>query len=442
MKKQNLIGIVFLAAFLLFFFFEGYSQNLVEIYKNGAVKLVPETNYAQGNDWNQVFRSYYDKMYDTYIGKRKYVTVLSDGSVVVSHSYVDYYTLFDKDGNFVREFSISTGKNKKLQKPIAGALNDKILYTKSDNMGKIHFVDLQGNVKKIVTVKYSVYDILPLPGDRLLVTGFVVGKKSRDIVSIVDYNTGDQKVIYSYWWEDGRYSTSSAGEDVPFFYRKKLENGSEIMVGYHPADAVMPVGVRQSSIRARIAIVKQKIVVAAPSVNQVITYDLNGIELSRMSIPFGKKEVSVEEQKEILRKQIESTKNNTDPTIIPNVSMNVESEEYKKVIKPELVKKMEKDMALITEPVTLPVFTTVIKDSEDNLLFFEIPETKGGNKFNVWVYQDGGNFVCQSSFVCDDYDLVINADRMAFHNGYLYSVQDKKGAKGIPMRLVKFRLSK
>lgn len=441
MKKNNLIRIICLST-VMFFAGEGYSQNLVEIYKKGAVKLVPETNYAQDNDWNQVFRSYYDKMYDTYIGKRKYVTVLSDGSVVVSHSYTDYYTLFDKDGNFVREFSINTGKNKKLQKPIAGALNDKVLYTKSDNMGKIHFVDLQGNVKKIVTVKYSVYDILPLPGDRLLVTGFVVGKKSRDVVSIVDYNTGDQKVIYSYWWEDGRYATSSAGEDVPFFYRKKLENGSEIMVGYHPADAVMPIGVRQSSIRARIAIVKQKIVVAAPSVNQIITYDLNGVELSRMNIPFGKKEVSVEEQKEILRKQIESTKNGTDPTIVPNVSMNVESEEYNKVIKPELVRKMEKDMALITEPVTLPVFTTVIKDSEDNLLFFEIPETKGGNKFNVWVYQDGGNFVCQSSFVCDDYDLVINADRMAFHNGYLYSVQDKKGAKGIPMRLVKFRLSK
>ena len=174
MKKQKLIGIVFLAAFLLFFFFEGYSQNLVEIYKNGAVKLVPETNYAQDNNWNQVFRSYYDKMYDTYIGKRKYVTVLSDGSVVVSHSYKDYYTLFDKDGNFVREFSISTGKNKKLQKPIVGALNDKILYTKADNLGKIHFVDLQGNIKKIVTIKYSFYDILPLPGDRLLVTGFVV----------------------------------------------------------------------------------------------------------------------------------------------------------------------------------------------------------------------------------------------------------------------------
>lgn len=441
MKKHIFIGIVFMAA-IVFFQAKGYSQTLLDTYKNGAVKLVPEANYAQDNDWNQVFRSYYDKMYDTYIGKRKYVTVLSDGSVVVSHSYTDYYTLFDKDGNFVREFSINTGKNKKLTKPIAGALNDKVLYTKADNLGKIHFVDLQGNIKKIVNIKYSVYDILPLPGDRLLVTGFVVGKKCRDIVSIVDYNTGDQKVIYSYWWEDGRYTASSTGGEVPFFYRKKLENGSEIMVGYHPADAVMPVGLRQSSIRVRIAIVKQKIVVASPSVNQIITYDLNGVELSRMSIPFGKKEVSVEEQKEILRKQIESTKNNTEPSIVPNVSMNVESEEYNKVIKPELVKKMEKDMALITEPVTLPVFTTVIKDSEDNLLFFEIPETKGGNKFNVWVYQDGGNFVCQSSFVCDDYDLVIKADQMAFHNGYLYSVQDKKGAKGIPMRLVKFRLSK
>ncbi|MBO4655207.1 MAG: hypothetical protein J5644_06655 [Bacteroidales bacterium] len=441
MKKHILTRIICLVA-VMFFVCEGYSQNLLDIYKNGKVKLVPEANYAQNNDWNQIFRSYYDKMYDTYVGKRKYVTVLSDGSVVVSHSYTDYYTLFDKDGNFVREFSISTGKNKKLTKPIVGALNDKVLYTKADNLGKIHFIDLQGNIKKIVTIKYSVYDILPLPGDRLLVTGFVVGKKCRDIVSIVDYNTGDQKVIYSHWWEDGRYATSSDGEDVPFFYRKKLENGSEFMIGYHPADAVMPVGLRQSSIRVRIAVVKQKIVVAAPSVNQVITYDLNGVELGRMSIPFGKKELSVEEQKKILRKQIEDTKNNTNSTSVQDGSMNVESQEYKKVIMPELVKKMEKDMALITEPVTLPVFTTVIKDSEDNLLFFEIPETKGGNKFNVWVYQDGGEFVCQSSFVCDDYDLVINADRMAFHNGYLYSVQDKKGAKGIPMRLVKFRLSK
>ena len=441
MKKHIFIGIVFMAA-LVFFQAKGYSQTLLDTYKNGAVKLIPETNYAQDNDWNQVFRSYYDKMYDTYIGKRKYVTVLSDGSVVVSHSYTDYYTLFDKDGNFVREFSINTGKNKKLQKPIAGALNDKVLYTKADNLGKIHFIDLQGNIKKIVNIKYSVYDILPLPGDRLLVTGFVVGKKCRDIVSIVDYNTGDQKVIYSYWWEDGRYTVSSTGEEVPFFYRKKLENGSEFMIGDHPADAVMPIGLRQSSIRVRVAIVKQKIVVAAPSVNQVITYDLNGVELSRKSIPFGKKELSVAEQKEILRKQIEDTKKTTDPTMVPNVSMNVESEVYKKEILPELVKKMEKDMALITEPVKLPVFTTIIKDSEDNLLFFEIPETKGGNKFNVWVYQDGGEFVCQSSFVCDDYDLVINADRMAFHNGFLYSVQDKKGAKGIPMRLVKFRLSK
>ena len=441
MKKHIFIGIVFMAA-IVFFQAKGYSQSLLNIYKNGAVKLVPETNYAKDNDWNQVFRSYYDKLYDTYVGKRKYVTVLSDGSVVVSHSYTDYYTLFDKDGKFVREFSINTGKNKKLQKPIAGALNDKVLYTKADNLGKIHFIDLQGNIKKIVNIKYSVYDILPLPGDRLLVTGFVVGKKCRDIVSIVDYNTGDQKVIYSYWFQDGRYSASSAGEDVPFFYRKKLENGSEFMIGYHPVDAVMPIWLRQGSIRVRVAIVKQKIVVAAPSVNQVITYDLNGVELNRMNIPFGKNELSAEEQKEILRKQIEDLKKTTDPTILPHVSTNVESEEYNKVILPELVKKMEKDMALITEPVTMPVFTTIIKDSEDNLLFFEIPETKGGNKFNVWVYQDGGNFICQSSFVCDDYDLVIKADRMAFHNGYLYSVQDKKGAEGIPMRLVKFRLSK
>ena len=37
MKKQKLIGIVFFAAFQ-FLFFEGYSQKLVEIYKNGETR--------------------------------------------------------------------------------------------------------------------------------------------------------------------------------------------------------------------------------------------------------------------------------------------------------------------------------------------------------------------------------------------------------------------
>jgi hypothetical protein len=67
-------------------------------------------------------------------------------------------------------------------------------------------------------------------------------------------------------------------------------------------------------------------------------------------------------------------------------------------------------------------------------------ETEGGNKFNVWVYQNGGKFVCQSSFVCNDYDLVISPSKMVFHKGYIYALQTLKNAKGNPLRLVRFKV--
>jgi hypothetical protein len=64
---------------------------------------------------------------------------------------------------------------------------------------------------------------------------------------------------------------------------------------------------------------------------------------------------------------------------------------------------MEADLNRISEPLPVPVFSTIIKDSDDNLLFFEYPEEENANKFNVWIYGKTGKFVGQSSFVCDDY---------------------------------------
>ena len=101
---------------------------------------------------------------------------------------------------------------------------------------------------------------------------------------------------------------------------------------------------------------------------------------------------------------------------------------------------MEADLEKIKTPLSIPVFSNVIKDSDGNLLFFEIPKEDGANKFNVWVFQNGGKFVCQSSFVCDDYDLSITPSKMVFHNGYIYALQLLKNTKGNPLRLVRFKV--
>ncbi len=61
----------------------------------------------------------------------------------------------------------------------------------------------------------------------------------------------------------------------------------------------------------------------------------------------------------------------------------------------------------IFNPIPMPYFANIIKDSDDNLLFFEFPKEEGANIFNVWVYRNKGDFIAKSSFTTEGYDLEI-----------------------------------
>jgi len=76
-----------------------------------------------------------------------------------------------------------------------------------------------------------------------------------------------------------------------------------------------------------------------------------------------------------------------------------------------------------------------VKDDAESLY------VNGANKFNVWIYQDGGKFVCQSRFECDDYDLFIAPSRMVFHNGYIYALQTLKQKDISRLQLVRFNIN-
>lgn len=290
-------------------------------------------------------------------------------------------------------------------------------------MGKIHFCDLNGNIKRTITINFGVDKILPLPNSKLLVSGFSVGKTSKDVVAIYDYKNSTQKIIWSHVQE----KLSTGNNSALFYYKAQLDNGSIISFDLDPASSISP--------KVQIAVVNGKIVVADPYKNWVNIYATDGSQVGCKDITFGKKTMSVEEQKKIMREHIARFKDAETQA----ANMHISVAEYNKVMK-DVIQKMESDLSKISTPLTLPVFSTVIQDSDGNLLFFEIPEDEGDNQFNVWIYQDGGTFVCKSHFVCDKYDLVINPDKMVFHNGYIYSAQELKGASGIPMRLVKFQL--
>jgi len=413
--RSYALTVFLLSAFFLHSF--GVSaQSLLDVYKKGVVKLVPDTEYAKDNNWGKVFESYYDTLYHTAMGDRKSIVLTPTGSVVVSHRYRNFYTLFDANGKFVREFGIKDKAGKPIKEPEAmvGVMNNN-LFTGLDKMGKMNCYDLNGNYVKTLALNYSAREIIPLSNNKIAVVGWSIWKnKSRDFVAIVDYETNEQKIIWDHFSPTNNPTVSHTEKGVTF------ETSGNITA---TVDFISP----------SIAFVRDLLVVALPHNGEILFYDINGNLKKKDKVSWEQKYLSVEEQKKMEKKAIEK----------------FDLEERKKMMalgasKENIdawLEKMKENMNRITTPKPLPLFSNILKDSDGNLLFFEMPETEGGNKFNVWVYQNGGQFVCQSSFVCDDYNLVITPSKMVFHKGYIYALQTLKNAKGNPLRLVRFKIT-
>ena len=428
--KSFLLFSFLLFSLLLFSFLPTnlFAQSLLDIYKKGTVRLVPDTEFAQGNNWDKVFASYYDTLYHAHIGARKSLVIMPNGSVVVSHAYKNFYSLFDANGKFVKEFGIKdkSGKQFKKIQAIEGVMNNSF-FTGLDNMGKMIVFDFEGNYTRTLTLNYMAKGMIPMKNNKIAVVGWVIWKeKFRDFVAIVDYETNKEKII----WEQFTKRSDECTQSTLFNYSYCFENGG--MVGFTSMPYTKSTGV---SAPPQIAFVNDRLVVALPHTGEILLFDIEGNMKSKDKIGWGKNFLSVEDQKEIQRKAIENYSSGQCMWAPEGTSQ----EEAKKA-RETIVNQMRTDLNKITDPISIPVFSNIIKDSDGNLLFFEMAETEGANKFNVWVYENGGKFVVQSTFMCDDFDLVINPSKMVFHKGYIYALQTLKNAKGNPMRLVRFKV--
>jgi len=394
------------------------AQSLLDVYKKGVVKLTPDTEYAQGNNWEKVFVSYYDTLYNAPMGDRKSIVVTPKGSVVVSNRYRNFYSLFDEKGKFVKEFGIKDKSGKQIKEPeaIEGVINNTF-YTGLDKMGKMYCFDFDGNYVNTLTLNYMAKEIIPLTNNKIALVGWVLWKeKTRDFVAIVDFETNEQKIIWDHFTpnNDGSFIVS------------KNDKGEVSNVRTTQPNSDVPF------LSPKIAFVKDRLIVALPHNGEIMTYDMNGNLKSKDKLALEQKYLSVAEQKEMHRKSIEK--------FDAEDRKRMMSHGISEKIIDEWIAEMKSNTNKISAPKPLPMFSNIIKDSDGNLLFFEMPEEEGANKFNVWVYENGGKFVCQSSFVCDDYDLVISPSKMVFHNGYIYAIQTLKNAKGNPLRLVRFKV--
>lgn len=405
------------------------SQNLIDIYKKGPVKLIPDTEYAQNNNWNQVFETYYDTIYNRPMGNRKSLKLLPDGSVVVNHQYRNYYSKFSADGKFVKEFGIKNSKGRKFKRidPIEGVINNN-LFTKLDNMGNMLCCDFDGNYIKTLKLDYMAKQMIPISDTKIVVAGWVIWKDQfRDFVSIVDYETNEENVIWEHFTD-----RCALGEHCSLFnYSYAFKERGAFSINTMPLSK--NTGMTE---HPRIAFSGKELIVAIPNSGEVLVYDLDGNFKSKDKIDWARNYISVQEQKDIQMKAIDRYKGMKNP----NFANWVSPEENKKALR-KVVQEMADDLNKISKPIPVPVFSNIIKDSDGNLLFFEFPKEVNANKFNVWIYKEDGKFISQSSFVCDDYDLQITPSKMVFRDGYIYALQTLKKASGVPLRLVRFKLT-
>lgn len=404
-------------------------QKLIDEYKKGTVHLIPDYEYGKNNNWNIIFKSYNDSFGDKKIGSKKSLVIMPDGGVVVNNYYRNFYTKFLPDGKFEKEFGVINNKGVKLKKinGISGIINNTIFFTGLDNLGIMNCFDFNGKFIKTLKLNYMTNQMISLSNNKFAVVGWSIWeKKFRDFVAIVDYNTNEEKIV----WEHFTDNNDNVKERQIFTYHYKFKEHGGISYSSMPYKDSYGM-----SSRPQIACVDNKLIIALSVSKSILIYDLNGKLILKQNIDWPQNNISVQEQKEIQKKAMDNFK-------YPNGTINVKSvsPEENKLAGEHILKEMEADLFRIKDPIPLPVFSAIIKDSDGNLLFFEQAKEENGNKFNVWVFAQKGSFVCQSSFECDDYELEINPSKMVFHNGYIYGLQRLKNAKGVPLRLVRFKL--
>ncbi|MFO7657089.1 MAG: hypothetical protein R6W78_08480 [Bacteroidales bacterium] len=402
-----------------------FSQDLISKYKTGTVKLVPDIEYAQGNDWDNVFRSYYDTIYNKPMGKRKSLILLPDGSAIINHAYRDYRTKFSSTGKYEKEFTIEKAGHK----AIKGVINGNTLFTGLGNMGKMTCSDFNGKFRKTLTLNYMTKDIIALNNGKFAVVGWVIwAEKFRTFISIVDYETNKEKVIWEHF-DDREFSSDGKklNNREPFNYSIKLKEGGMISCITMPYSKQTGKG-----IPPQITTVKNELIVTIPNTGEILVYNLEGNLKSKSIIDWQNSTISVDEQKAIQQKAIDDYKAYIEKGD-KRVQNNIEA--YK-----EMISEMEEDLKKIKTPIAKPSFSNIIKDSDGNVLFFEIPEEKNANIFHVWIYNQVGQFAAKCTFVCDDYDLSISSNKMVFKDGYIYGLQTLKETNGNPLRLVRFKL--
>ena len=392
------------------------SQELIDIYKKGNVKLEEVNGYGSKNNWQTLFNDYNTVQYGSATGKHKRIVVAPDGSVFMSHRSKHEIWKFDKNGNFLKKFGKKGSRQDQFLfiPEVGGVLDGKYVFT-FDNQGKVKFFDLEGNFVKMLQINYMPLEIIPLKNSKIAIVGYA---DRKTILVIKNYNTGKEKIILT---EKDKTDDGSININMP-------KGG---MLSWS-----LPL-THSSLTRYRIATSKNgNLIVASPENGIITEYSTDGVKLKEFNLNITPLKITDEDinsyyetaLKNIVKfeEQLKKKKNYTE-TDVKNVMT-----QYRNQINNFKDRKYY--------PSHLPYFSTFIIDSESNIIVFEYTKEDVSNNFIAYTFDAKGKYVCSSSFKTDNYELNFEPYSFAINNGYVYSLAFKNNCTDYCLQLVKFKM--
>ncbi len=374
MKRKIIISLV-----LLCFMSSVKSQTLLDIYQKGIIKLTPDNQYGNQNNWNRLFDDKDKVVYGNPVGKMKSIAVSDHGEVFVgNYSKYNIYKL-DKEGNLVKQFGKKGGKpGEFLYRPtLRGILDNKYVFA-SDHQGRIQFYDLDGNFYKMVKIDYMPLQIVALKNNKIAIWGHVpYNGDVKYIVSIKDIETNKEVIVDSY------FNSLTNLKAV----RIKLKDGTLF--------SFSPTGVRDRTILERTP--EGNLIVGHNVQDKLSIYNPDGKKIQTINLLQTPKKTTAEDKEKFIQK-----------------------------IKQFLMEKdlYEENKELLNDPNIYPgirpVYYAIKTDYQGNMLIFHYSEEEGNSFF---VYDKEGRYICETTIDSNKYKIDINARFSTFqiHPSGLYA---------------------
>lgn len=454
--KKAILGLLLTGLFIS----SGTSQKLLEIYKNGPVKLTAEKNYGVKNNWESLFNLYYDTLTKN-IGheENKKIVVAPDGSVFMSHKNRYEIWKFGMDGNFLKKIGSRGGKPEQFSRipSIYPVADGKYLIVSGDVSGRIKFFDLDGVFFKSYTFNYTTGNFQSFGKGEILFEGNIMLKSDkflppgsmelsngwRHIIVKLNLYTGIQKTIYEF--------TGNGDSNFPNI--KSIDSTKRTLPP--PTKIYLP---DYLLFKAPVFTILHdgRFLQSNRETGEVKLLNELGKEISHFKLditPVAISEKDVIEHYEATKTALLITKEKASAMRdLPEdkVEGNTVTMHQSYPNKKEILARIEKSLTTIDRLKDknayfpfLPFFSNIIIDDEGNLLVFEFTnrEDKNSNIFNVIAYDSNGKKLARTSFICDDYNLSFSESTFVISKGYVYAVAKLKNYQGMPLRLVKLKMT-